>query len=224
MNIKVIFVEPEYEINIGMAARILKNFSIKKMYLVKPKCVLGFSARMYAKHATKLIETAKIYNRFEDSIKDCDLVIGTTGSIERNASTGKLLTISEIKKGLEDKKIKRRIALLFGSEGTGLKKEHIEKCDLLMTIPTSRKYPVMNITNALAICLYEFKKIASKKIGKDLASKKEREYIKNLVLKKIEKIRQIKDKEKIKNVLFSIIEKKFLTKIEAKALIYLFKY
>ncbi|MFN3910204.1 MAG: RNA methyltransferase [Candidatus Anstonellaceae archaeon] len=224
MKLKIIFIEPEYEINIGMNARLLKNFAITQMHIVNPKCSLGFSAKMYAKHAKNIIENARIYKKLEDAIKDCELIIGTTGRIEKNFSVGiKPLDIKQIKQKLENRKIEGNVALLFGPEGIGLKEDEIKKCDLLLTIPTSKNYPVMNITNALAICLYEFKKIKPNYRAEKLATKNEREYIKKLILKKIENTEKIKNKEKIKNVLFSIVERKFLTEIEARALLYLLK-
>ncbi|MEW5955983.1 MAG: TrmH family RNA methyltransferase, partial [Candidatus Micrarchaeota archaeon] len=55
------------------------------------------------------------------------------------------------------KKIRGRgkVALVFGSEGTGLKEEDICACDLIATIPSSAGQPVLNLSHAVAVLLYE---------------------------------------------------------------------
>jgi TrmH family RNA methyltransferase len=224
MKFKIIFLEPEYELNIGLAARLLKNFKINQMHLVNPKCILGFSARMYAKHAANLIKKAKIYKSLREAIKDCQLVIGTTGVPNRfSYLTSGPITLRDLKKNLEQKKPKGKIAIILGRESVGLKKEEVKLCDLLVTIPTSKNYPVLNITNALAIILYELSNFKlPKKKGISLCSKKELDYIKSLINKKIDRLK-IKDKEKIKNTIFAFLLKKFPTSLQAKALIYLLK-
>jgi TrmH family RNA methyltransferase len=52
-----------------------------------------------------------------------------------------------------------RIALLFGSEKTGLSNEELSHCHWLLTIPMqqyeSMRHPSMNLGQAVAVCLYE---------------------------------------------------------------------
>ena len=221
MKIKVIFVEPEYELNIGLSARLLSNFGIKKMHLINPKCSLGFSAKMYAKHAKGIVEKSVIYRDLSEAIKECDLVIGTTGIKNKYKEAGyQTIPLKELKEKINKRNLSK-IALVFGRESTGLRLEEIKKCDLVVNIPTSNKYPVLNITNAVAIFLYELTNIKTNK-RMELAKKNEREYIKKLIAKKIEQ-RKLKNKEKIKVVLFQFIEKSFLERLEAKALIELLK-
>ncbi|MEM3362294.1 MAG: RNA methyltransferase [Candidatus Anstonellaceae archaeon] len=224
-KIKVIFVEPEQEINLGLSARVLDNFNVKKMYLVNPKCALGFSALMYAKHAKRLIQNATIYKNLKEAIKDCDLVVGTSGLENKYREiTFGMLSLKKFKSELEKRKIRGKIALLFGRESIGLKEDEIKTCDIVVHIPTSKKYPVLNITNALAIFLYELKNIKNKGMVPQLATKKEREYIQKLLAKKIQKIKNLKDREKIFHAMKSFFEKRFMTNIEAKGLIYILKY
>lgn len=52
-----------------------------------------------------------------------------------------------------------RVALLFGSEKTGLSNEELSHCDALLTIPMhvyeDQRHPSMNLGQAVAVCLYE---------------------------------------------------------------------
>src|SRR5262249_15482245 len=47
------------------------------------------------------------------------------------------------------------VALVFGPEATGLTSEEVSRCHFLLTIPADEAYPVLNIAQAAAICLYE---------------------------------------------------------------------
>jgi tRNA/rRNA methyltransferase len=52
-----------------------------------------------------------------------------------------------------------RVALLFGSEKTGLSNEEMSHCHWLLTIPMREyadvRHPSMNLGQAVAVCLYE---------------------------------------------------------------------
>ena len=47
------------------------------------------------------------------------------------------------------------VALLFGSEKTGLSNDELSYCHWLLHIPTSEKHVSMNLGQAVAVCLYE---------------------------------------------------------------------
>jgi tRNA C32,U32 (ribose-2'-O)-methylase TrmJ len=47
------------------------------------------------------------------------------------------------------------VALLFGSEDNGLSREDLLSCDAVVVIPANPDYPTMNLSHAVAVCLYE---------------------------------------------------------------------
>ncbi len=47
------------------------------------------------------------------------------------------------------------VALLLGREDCGLNSEELAICDMVVSIPTSGEYPVMNLSHAAAILFYE---------------------------------------------------------------------
>jgi tRNA/rRNA methyltransferase len=152
--VRVVLVEPEYEINLGYVARTMANFGFEELYIVNPKVEIGFNANMFAKHASHILKNAKIVHRLEDALKGCDFVVGTTGIIGRGRNIIRN-PITPAKFARDMKKLDGRFALLFGREGTGLNQEEIRKCDFLVTIQADKNYPVLNLSHALAIMLYE---------------------------------------------------------------------
>ncbi|HEY1257603.1 MAG TPA: 23S rRNA (guanosine(2251)-2'-O)-methyltransferase RlmB [Stellaceae bacterium] len=57
----------------------------------------------------------------------------------------------------------RRVGLVLGSEGRGMRRLVRERCDYLARLPTSPLQPTLNISNAAAVALYE--------LGRDCAHK-----------------------------------------------------
>ncbi|WP_292473965.1 RNA methyltransferase [Methanosphaera sp.] len=157
MKIYTVFVEPKTPGNIGFLARSMKNFGLKKLVLINP-CELENSAYYQASHARDVVQDAKIYDTLSEFIKDNEIttVVGTTGTAGGSYNIPRIpITPNELGKSMC---IDGNIALLFGREGEGLSNDELELCDILVTIPTSEEYPIMNISHAAAIVFYEIYK------------------------------------------------------------------
>ncbi len=154
---RVILVEPEYEINIGAVARAMKNFGFSDLAFVSPKCSpKGFDSIKYSKHARDVLESAKTYGTLKQAAKGCKFIVGTTGILYRhwNETIRSPILLRDLKAKLKEQK-DGKIALAFGNEGIGLTEKSISSCDILITIPTSKEYSVLNLSHAVAIVLYE---------------------------------------------------------------------
>jgi tRNA/rRNA methyltransferase len=169
MNLRIVLVEPMYDGNIGSVARSMKNFGFDRLVLVNP-CNIGDYGMAMASHAKDILEKASIVTSIEDAIVGASLVIGTTGK-----RLGELhkhlrlhirepwLTPSELAKKLDG--IDGEVALLFGRESWGLTNEELLLCNLLVSIPTTDIYPVMNLASATTILLYELSQVAPGRIN-----------------------------------------------------------
>ncbi len=156
MELRIVLVEPLYQGNVGSVARAMKNFGFSDLVLVNP-CKLEGEARAMSSHARDLLENARKVNNFEKAIDDCSIVIGTTGIAGSRFDLHLRIpgySPAEMKKRLIG--VNGKIAVLFGREDNGFTKEELKKCDMIMTIPTSEVYPVMNLSHAVAVVLYEF--------------------------------------------------------------------
>ncbi len=157
MQLKVILVEPKYQINLGSMARVSKNFGVKKLHIVRPRANLtGHRAIMFSKHARDLLENAKVYKSFEEAIMDCDITIATTGLWRKGSVNFKNVNLADkaVGRALTAAKGSGRIGLIIGRDDIGLTIKELSMCDLIAYIGTDEGYPVMNISHALCIFLY----------------------------------------------------------------------
>jgi len=174
---RIILVEPEYELNIGSVARAMKNFGFSDLAIVRPKCnPKGFDAIKYAKHAKEVLEHAKVAKTLAAASRGCKFSVGTTGILYRHwhETFRTPIGLRELASKLKGQK-EGRIALVFGNEGVGLSEKDISDCDFLITIPTNKLYPILNLSHAVAIVLYELSDYNL--LGFEPARKREKEHL-----------------------------------------------
>ncbi|MFB2623447.1 TrmJ/YjtD family RNA methyltransferase [Methanothermobacter marburgensis] len=157
-NIGVVFVEPETPGNVGFLARAMKNFGLQNLILINP-CRLEDEAYYPAMHARDLVEDAIIYQTLDEMMENLepDFLVGTTGVPGGSYNVDRIpLRPSQLSSAINPAS---RTFILFGREGDGLSNRELDLCDMVVSIPTDREYPIMNITHAAAIIFYEiFKK------------------------------------------------------------------
>jgi TrmH family RNA methyltransferase len=152
-GINVVLVEPQGPINVGMIARTMKNFGFKKLTLVNPKCPpLHPWSLVMAKGAKEVLWEARVFESLKEALKESSLVVGTTGKRRRGIelvpireAVGEILQVSETQK----------VSILFGREDSGLTNEELSLCHLNVFIPTDESHPSLNLSQAVAVILYE---------------------------------------------------------------------
>ncbi len=170
----VVLVEPKYDGNIGSVARLMKNFGYSKLVLVNPP-EIAKDGRSMAMHARDILESAVRVDDYSKLTQDYDFLVATTAVLATDSNSRRTPIFPEDLSGALE--TEGKIALVFGREDHGLSNEEIEQCDLIVTIPGSREYPTLNLSQSVAIILYELSKA---KMRRDMQGLKK--------LRKIEKI------------------------------------
>lgn len=149
--IRLVIVEPEGSYNVGFISRLAKNFLVDEFYIVNPRCNIE-EAKKFSAKGIEYLEKAKIVSSFDDAIKDIDLKIATSSIADNKGDVlRKSIRPWDLPRLIEGKKV----ALIFGRESVGLTREEIAKSDLLLFIPANPEYPVLNLSHAVGIVLYE---------------------------------------------------------------------
>jgi len=160
-NIYFILVRPQLGENIGSVARAIKNFNIKYLRIVNPRCNWPNQKALATSVGAKdVLKSAKIYKSIEKSIGDLDIVFASTSRIRK--VNKKIISILDLKR-----KVKKRhkIGIIFGPEASGLSNDEINYADYLVKIPTNSKFSSLNLSHsAIIFCFQIFQHFSNKRI------------------------------------------------------------
>ena len=137
-----------------MVARAMKNFGFEDLRLVRPRAKLDEEA--YARavvRAADILALAQTHDDFEDAIKGCGLVIGT--SRRYGVRKKKVISPREMAELLKDSPPRQKVALVFGSEDIGLTEQELKHCPWVVGIHPGTEFEVLSLSHAVAIVLYE---------------------------------------------------------------------
>jgi tRNA/rRNA methyltransferase len=160
MTIAVTLIEPQYPVNVGHIARLMKNFGLKSLYFVRPHFDKTEAAK-YSTHGNDILIAAKSVT-LSQLRKKFDVLIGTTAipaSSRLNILRGSI-NAEQLAKIIYDSSTKD-FCILLGRESSGLNNKELKLCNLVVTIDTKTNYRTMNVAHALAILLYEISKLRS---------------------------------------------------------------
>ncbi|MGA2800019.1 MAG: RNA methyltransferase [Candidatus Micrarchaeaceae archaeon] len=220
LRLEVAVMEPKYQQNLGYIARVCKNFGIEELVLINPRCNhRGREAVKYSKHAADLLRSAKIIKGIKGL--DSDLLIGTTGIWHKsNASYYNIYSLSRLS-GLVRRALSARknVTLLLGRDDTGLSRDELRLCDASVFIGAGEKYPILNISHALAVILNSLVAQEGNAAMKGLyAEAREQEALARLFESSLRGRKRIRDKKSVAMAFRHVIRRSVPTKKELNAL------
>jgi len=150
-RLSVTAVGPEYPVNLGYTARLMKNFGLSRLYLVEPNCDMR-AASVYASHGSDILERAKVVS-FDRVRKTHDFLLATTAIRARRGANVSRTTVRP--EDAVSRMLKAESAsIVFGRDTTGLTNEELAMCDLATTVDTGTAYKTLNVSHSAAIILY----------------------------------------------------------------------
>jgi tRNA/rRNA methyltransferase len=177
-RLAIVLVGARNPANIGAAARALHDFGFSDLRIANdfapPLEAAQLEAAKSAVSAQHILSAARRFDTLLEAITDCTFIVGTTAIGERELTqpilplqqAAPLILAALTMPSGEAQSQGPRVALLFGSEKTGLTNEHLSHCSLLTTIPLfnpgaadgeekSARHLSMNLGQSVAVCLYE---------------------------------------------------------------------
>lgn len=163
-RLSVILVGARNPSNIGAAARAMRDFGFSDLRFVNEYTVPLEAAQLEstksAVGAADIMKNARAFASVAEALADCTLGVGTTAIGGRQLARPILSLAKAALKIVEElAKPDSRVALLFGSEKTGLTNDQLSHCHVLLNIPmfapSDARHLSMNLGQAVAVCLYE---------------------------------------------------------------------
>ncbi len=159
MNCRVVLVRPQFAANVGSAARVVRNMGASELVLVAPAAdPHDPEARRLAAHGEPVLDRCRVVADLGEAAADCVFVAATSarvGGLMRRQTVG---TPEEVLARLAEAMTRGPTAIVFGPEADGLTTAEASRCHYLIHIPADPGYPVLNLAQAVAVCLYELRR------------------------------------------------------------------
>ena len=153
----VILVEPQLAENIGAVARVMANFGLSDLRLVRPRD--GWPqerAWASASGADWVVDDARVFDRLEDAIAGLTQLYATTARPRETALP--ILTPRTAAERLSAAVGEgQACGMLFGGERAGLETADIALCQAIVTIPVDERHRSLNLAQAVALNAYEWR-------------------------------------------------------------------
>jgi tRNA/rRNA methyltransferase len=152
-NVRVVLSHTTHPGNIGASARAMKTMGLRRLYLINPRHFPDPQADTMAVGAEDLLRDAVVCQSIDEALQ---------GVVFTVAMTARLRDISiEVKTPREAMPLllqhagMQPVALLFGTEMSGLTNEEMGKAQVLVNIPADPEFSSLNLAAAVQVMGYE---------------------------------------------------------------------
>jgi tRNA/rRNA methyltransferase len=154
-NIRIVLCQTSHPGNIGATARAMKTMGLSDLHLVSPASFPDAHATVMATGAADLLQTAKVSATLEQALEGCALVIGL--SARKRQLSHELLPAREAALRAVSVASNQKVALVFGTEMSGLSNAELDLCRLLAMIPANPEFSSLNLAAAVQVMCYEIR-------------------------------------------------------------------
>jgi len=137
-------------------ARAMKNMGLADLVLVNPREFPHPEATARASGADDLLQRARVVATLPEAIADCGLVLATT-SRERDHYYRVLQAREAATRAVQEARSGTGVAILFGTERSGLSNEQLSSAHALLFIPSNPVYTSLNVAMAAQLIAYEIR-------------------------------------------------------------------
>ena len=160
---RVVLVRPHFAGNLGSVARAMSNFGLTDLTLVAPIADRASpDALMMATRGKEILAGARVVATLAEAVEDCAWVVATSGEVRGTLRHGFWGTPDAQLPGLLDAlgtSPAATAAVVFGPEPSGLTVAEVTACQAMIFIPTADESTSLNLAQAVAVCLYELRKL-----------------------------------------------------------------
>jgi len=156
-NITFVLSHTTEPMNVGAAARALKNMGLSKLVLINPRDPFCERARVMAHGAEDVLDHARVVLHHKAAIREMIVVAGSTAR-PRELRKGALLPPDELAQLLVDASAEGPVAMMFGAERTGLTNEEVYDCRYVTRIDASAAQSSLNLAQAVMVYAYEIRR------------------------------------------------------------------
>ena len=154
-NVRVVLSHTSHPGNIGAAARAMKTMGLGSLYLVNPSSFPDKEAERRAAGAWDILNKVKVCAGLDEALSGTILAAAITARSRDlshevfDARRGALELVSHARQD--------PVALVFGTEMSGLTTQEVSKCQIIVRIPADPGYSSLNLASAVQVMAYELR-------------------------------------------------------------------
>ena len=149
-EVYIVLCHPSDSRNVGGAIRAVANHGLAGIRVITHEEPDHRSWYHYSSSAVTVVNL-EIFRDLETAVADCRLVLGTTRR-ERDPQCPPVWPAAGLTARIGDAS---PVAMVFGTERTGLTMAELDRCDAAVRVPTAERYESMNLSHAVACIGYE---------------------------------------------------------------------
>lgn len=139
--------------NIGAAARAMKTMGLSRLYLINPRHFPDPQATAMAAGADDILNDAVVCGSIDEALQGVVFTVAMTARL-RDISVAVKTPREAVPQVLQETQ-SGPVALLFGTEMSGLTNEEMGKAQLGVNIPANPEFSSLNVASAVQLMAYE---------------------------------------------------------------------
>ncbi|MDH4072717.1 MAG: RNA methyltransferase [Gammaproteobacteria bacterium] len=155
MAVRIVLVGTTHPGNIGAVARAMKNMGFRDLVLVGPRYFPHEDATARAAGAEDVLDNARVVDTLEEALAGCHFAAGA--SARSRAIEWQTMEVRECARRVVVESAAGDVAVVMGPEKSGLSNEHLDRCQVLLSIPTDPDFSSLNLAMAVQVICYELR-------------------------------------------------------------------
>ncbi len=157
--VRIVLMAPSHPANIGATARAMLTMGLERLVLVQPRRFPDPDAVALASGATRVLDAARVVASLDQALAGCVLAVGLSARPREFA--GRVLAVREAAAEAIGQAAHGDVALVFGTEMSGLSNAELARCGVVATIPANPEYGSLNLAAAVQVVAYELRLAAA---------------------------------------------------------------
>ncbi len=154
-NVRIVLSHTSHPGNIGSAARAMKTMGLSDLRLVNPKQFPDPVAHAMSSGAQDVLDNAHVCSSLDEALNGSVFAVGCTA--RRRDLSHEMLSARDVAPILLKQAALQPVALVFGTEMSGLTNAELDRCQLLTHIPSNPDYSSLNLASAVQVLSYELR-------------------------------------------------------------------
>ena len=155
---RVVLVRTSLPANIGAAARAMLTMGLTRLTLVAPAHFPHADATALAAGAAAVLEAARVVSTLDEALAGTRLSVGFSARPRKFA--GRVLPVREAAAEVVAETAEAEVALVFGTEMSGLSNAELARCSTIATIAANPGYGSLNVAAAVQLAAWELRMAA----------------------------------------------------------------